>query len=54
MLLAFFSNKKNYSLKTANDKLEEGKNNDKSLWPLWTGLHTYYNGNNKKIYNKVI
>ena len=36
-----------YFIKTANDKLEEGRDDVKSSWPLWTGLHTCYNGNYK-------
>lgn len=28
--------------------LEEGGDNVKSLWPLWTGLYMCYNGNYKK------
>ncbi len=30
--------------RTAGDKPEEGGDDVKSSWPLWTGLHTYYNG----------
>ena len=33
---------------TAGDKLEEGKDDVKSSWPLWAGLHTCYNGGYKK------
>ena len=29
---------------TAGDKPEEGGDDVKSSWPLWAGLHTYYNG----------
>ena len=29
---------------TASDILEEGGDDVKSSWPLWTGLHTCYNG----------
>ena len=29
---------------TAGDKPEEGGDDVKSSWPLWTGLHTCYNG----------
>ena len=32
------------SFQTASDKLEEGEDDVKSSWPLWTGLHTCYNG----------
>ena len=32
------------SFQTASDKLEEGGDDVKSSWPLWTGLHTCYNG----------
>jgi len=28
--------------------LKEGENQVKSLWPLWVGLHTCYNENDKK------
>ncbi|GFT88643.1 hypothetical protein NPIL_250581 [Nephila pilipes] len=31
-------------LETASDKLEEGGDDVKSSWPLWSGLHTCYNG----------
>ena len=31
-------------METASDKLEEGGDDVKSSWPLWPGLHTYYNG----------
>jgi hypothetical protein len=33
---------------TVNDKLREGKNQVKSMWPLWIGLHMCYNENHKK------
>ena len=36
-----------HSIQTASDKLEEGGDDVKSSWPLWAGLHTCYNGNNK-------
>ena len=29
---------------TARDKREEGVDDVKSAWPLWSGLHTRYNG----------
>ncbi len=32
---------------TAGDKPEEGGDDVKSSWPLWAGLHTYYNGGDK-------
>ncbi len=32
---------------TAGDKPEEGGDDVKSSWPLWTGLHTCYNGGDK-------
>ncbi len=35
---------------TASDKLEEGEDDVKSSWPLWAGLHTYYNGG----YNRML
>ncbi len=31
-------------METAGDKLEEGGDGVKSSWPLYPGLHTYYNG----------
>ncbi len=31
-------------METAGDKLEEGGDDVKSSWPLYPGLHTYYNG----------
>jgi hypothetical protein len=33
---------------TASDELEEGGDDVKSSCPLWTGLHTCYNG----VYNE--
>ncbi len=35
-------------MRTANDKLEEGEDHNKSSWPLWAGPHTCYNGNYKE------
>ena len=35
------------SQETASDKLEEGGDDVKSSWPLWLGLHTYYNGKDR-------
>lgn len=35
------------SKETAGDKPEEGEDDVKSSWPLWVGLHTYYNGVNR-------
>jgi len=35
------------SRQTAGDKPEEGGDDVKSSWPLWVGLHTCYNGQNK-------
>ena len=29
--------------------MEEGKDDVKSVWPLWAGLHSCYNGNNNKL-----
>ena len=29
---------------TVSNKLKEGKDEVKSAWPLWLGLHTCYNG----------
>lgn len=37
----------NHSFHTAGYILEEGKDNVKSSWPLWAGLHTCYNGSDK-------
>ena len=37
----------NHSFHTAGYILEEGKDNVKSSWPLWAGLHTCYNGSYK-------
>ena len=28
--------------------MEEGEDDVKSAWPLWVGLHTCYNGNDKR------
>ncbi len=33
---------------TAGDKPEEGGDDVKSSWPLWAGLHTYYNGRDRR------
>ena len=33
---------------TAGDKSEEGEDDVRSSWPLWTGLHTCYNGDDKR------
>ena len=41
MLLA-----REHSRRTAADKAEEGGDEVKSSWPLYPGLHTYYNGYN--------
>ena len=55
LLVSFFSFLKKYNLGyTANYKLEEGENEVKPLWPLWTGLHACYNDNDKKLYKKAI
>ena len=43
-----------HSYNTASDKLEEGKNDVKPLWPLWTGLHTCYNDIYKESYYREI
>ena len=37
-----------HSNETAGDKPEEGEDDVKSSWPLWAGLHTYYNGGDKR------
>ncbi len=34
---------------TAGDKPEEGGDDVKSSWPLWAGLHTYYNGGDRGL-----
>ncbi len=39
---------------TAEDNSEEGENEVKSSWPLWTGQYTYYNDDYNKLYNKAI
>jgi len=33
---------------TAGDKSEEGEDDVRSSWPLWTGLHMCYNGGDKR------
>ncbi len=41
-------------METAGDKLEEGGDDVKSSWPLYPGLHTYYNGRySRSQYRKV-
>ena len=43
-----------HSKKTAGDKLEEGGDDVKSSWPLWSGLHTCYNGGDSGLrYRKI-
>ena len=43
-----------HSRRTAVDKTEEGGDDVKSSCPLHSGLHTYYNGENKgKQYREV-
>ena len=37
-----------HSNETAGDKREEGGDDVKSSWPLWAGLHTYYNGGDNR------
>ena len=37
--------------KTAADKVEEGRDDVKSSWPLWAGLHTCYNGGDREERN---
>ncbi len=34
---------------TAGDKPDEGGDDVRSSWPLWAGLHTYYNGRDKGV-----
>ena len=41
------SGKAGHSEGTAGDKPEEGGDDVKSSWPLWTGLHTCYNGGDR-------
>ncbi len=36
-------------METAGDKLEEGGDDVKSVWPLCLGLHTCYNGHHKEL-----
>ncbi len=36
------------SSKTVCVKQKEGGDDVKSAWPLWAGLHTYYNGGDRK------
>ena len=44
-----------HSKKTAGDKLEEGGDDVKSSWPLWSGLHTCYNGGDSgKLFRKNV
>ena len=38
-----------HSGETAGDKSEEGGDDVKSSCPLWPGLHTYYNGRNRRM-----
>ena len=38
-----------HSRETAGDKPEEGGDDVKSSWPLWAGLHTCYNGGDKRM-----
>ena len=42
------SNSVGHSRETAGDKPEEGGDDVKSSWPLWTGLHTCYNGGDNR------
>ena len=41
------SNSVGHSRETAGDKPEEGGDDVKSSWPLWAGLHTCYNGDDR-------
>ena len=43
-----------HSGETAVDKTEEGGDDVKSSCPLCPGLHTYYNGNNRKQQNREV
>jgi len=39
---------------TAGDKPEEGGDDVKSSCPLWPGLHTCYNGQNKGLQDRKV
>ena len=39
---------------TASDKLEEGRDDVKSSWPLRSGLHTCYNGHDREKRNRKV
>ena len=41
-----------HSRQTADVKSEEGGDDVKSSWPLYPGLHTYYNGRYKGLLNR--
>ena len=42
------------SQRTAADNAEEGGDDVKSSCPLWLGLHTYYNGLNRRKQNREV
>ncbi len=44
VLSCHLSVREEHSKETASYKLEEGGDDVKSSWPLYPGLHTYYNG----------
>ena len=41
-------------METAGDKLEEGRDDVKSSWPLYPGLHTYYNGRYNRMQDREV
>ena len=41
-------------METAGDKLEEGRDDVKSSWPLYPGLHTYYNGRYRRMQDREV
>ena len=51
-LLVFFE-KQDFK-ETADDELEEGEDDVKSVWPLWAGLHSCYNGNDNKLQERKL
>ena len=43
-----------HSKETARDKREEGGDDVKSVWPLYPGLHTCYNGMYRALPNREV
>ncbi len=41
-------------METAGDKPEEGGDDVKSSWPLYPGLHTYYNGRYRRMQDREV